>query len=142
MKTKIFILFALLFAFFSCDLYSQNAQSPGNNYNIIYDVNTVETVLGQVRSIDNIYSVNNTSYDIIMIIYTNKGDISVHLGPVSYLVDQVFKINTDDNVLLTGSMVAYEGSKVIVAKEVSKGDQVLKLRDDNGYPLWVGQSVK
>jgi hypothetical protein len=140
MKSKIFILFAILIALYSSNLYSQKAQGPESNNNINYVVNSVETILGQVRSIENIYSVNNTSYDIQMVLYTSSGDISVHLGPSSYLVDQNFKINTEDNVIVTGSKMNYNGSIVIIAKEVTKGDNVLKLRDDYGNPLWIGKA--
>jgi hypothetical protein len=31
------------------------------------------------------------------------------------------------------------GKTVILAAEVKKGDQVLKLRDPNGVPLWTGR---
>jgi hypothetical protein len=140
LKTKILILAALFIVLYAGNIYSQKAQSPSNNNNVIYVTSSVETIQGQVRSIDNIYSVNNTSYDIQMIIYTTKGDITVHLGPVSYLENQPFKINADDNVTITGSKVNYEGNIVIIAKEVIKGDQVLKLRDDFGYPLWIGKA--
>ena len=59
---------------------------------------------------------------------SNSGDtIYVHGSPISY-----------DNVTITGSKVTYEGNQVIIAKEVTKGDLVLKLRDDSGYPLWSG----
>ncbi|MBK8981835.1 MAG: hypothetical protein IPM38_05805 [Ignavibacteria bacterium] len=31
---------------------------------------------------------------------------------------------------------------VIIAKEIIKGDEVLTLRDDNGYPYWAGWRKK
>jgi hypothetical protein len=138
MKSKLFVLFALLFAFTSCNIYSQNGWGRGSNYNKIYDVNTVETISGQVTKIDKIYPDKGMSYGIHMILSTSAGDVSVHLGPGWFIENQDILISTDDNVTVTGSKVTYEGSKVIIAKEVTKGDQVLKLRDDNGYPLWSG----
>jgi len=133
MKSKIFFLFTLLFAFCTYDIYSQKAQGPGR---VIYDVNTVETIVGQIRSIDKIYPVNNSSYGTHMSLFTTTGDITIHLGPGWYIDNQVTQLNADDNVIVTGSRVTYEGNEVIIAKEVTKGGQVLKLRDDNGYPFW------
>lgn len=138
MKSKTFILFVLLFIISSCNLYSQKGWGPGSNYNKIYDVNTVETISGQVTKIDKIYPNKNMSYGIHMTINTSSGEISVHLGPGWYIENQDTQINQDDNVSVTGSKVTYEGIKVIIAKEVTKGDEVLKLRDDNGFPLWSG----
>ena len=138
MKSRIFLLTALFFVFSSCNLYSQKEWGPGSKYNNIYDVNTVETISGKVIKIDKIYPDKNTSYGVHMVLSTSSGDVSVHLGPGWYIENQDVQINTDDNVTVTGSRVAYEGNQVIIAKEVTKGDLVLKLRDDSGYPLWSG----
>jgi hypothetical protein len=140
MKSKKLILFIILIALSAADAYSQVARGPDSNDNMVYAVNKVETIPGQVRSIENIYSLNNTSYDIQMIIYTVNGDISVHLGPTSYLVDQNLKISVNDNVIVTGSRMNYLGNFAIIAKDVTKDGQVLKLRDENGNPLWLGKA--
>ena len=142
MKSKIFFLLVLLFALSTYNLYSQRASGPWSTYNSIYDVNTVETIFGQVRSVDKMYSSNNMSYGFHMTVYTTTGDISVHLGPGWFIENQVIQIYKDDNVTIKGSRVTYEGSNVIIAKEVIKEGQVLMLRDDNGYPLWSGRRVK
>jgi hypothetical protein len=138
MKSSKFILFILLFLFSSCNLYSQRGWGPGSNYNKIYNVNTVETITGQVTKIDKIYPDKNMSYGIHMTLNTGSSEISVHLGPGWYIENQETNINADDNVIVTGSKVTYEDKDAIIAKEVIKGDQVLKLRDDNGFPLWAG----
>ncbi|MBS1493116.1 MAG: DNA-binding protein [Bacteroidetes bacterium] len=137
MRTKMFFPLALLFLFFSSAIYSQ--QGWGNKYNKIYDVNTVETVSGQVISID------KTSPDqngIHLVLKADNNEITVHLGPGWYIEQQNVQINVNDNITLTGSKVTYEGSKFIIAKEVKKGDLILKLRDDNGAPLWAGWKNK
>jgi len=104
----------------------------------MYDVNTVETISGQVTKVDKIYPDNNMSYGIHLTLSTTTGEISVHLGPGWFIENQDTEVNAGDNVTVTGSKVTYEGSEVIIAKEVTKGDEVLKLRDDNGFPLWSG----
>ena len=142
MKLKIFILFILLSVLCSYNLYAQKAQGPESNIILIYNTGTVETILWHVRSIENIYSLNNTSYDIIMNIYTSNGEILVHLGPAEYLEEQSIKINIDDNVTVTGSKINYEGKIIIIAEIVTVGGKQLKLRNDYGDPLWLGQRIK
>jgi len=41
-------------------------------------------------------------------------------------------------VKVKGSRIRYEGQPTLIAGEVRKGEQILKLRDDNGIPLWAG----
>jgi hypothetical protein len=64
--------------------------------------------------------------------------MSVHLGPAFYLENQDVKIEPKDKVEVKGSRVTFGGKPAIIAAEVKKGDEVLKLRDENGFPMWSG----
>jgi hypothetical protein len=41
-------------------------------------------------------------------------------------------------VEVTGSRVTFRNKSAIIAAEVKKGDEVLRLRDSNGIPVWAG----
>ncbi len=69
---------------------------------------------------------------------TDKEKISVHLGPGWYIENQDTKIEPKDKVEITGSRITLEGKPAIIAAEVKKGEEVLKLRDEKGFPLWSG----
>ncbi len=73
-----------------------------------------------------------------MTVKTDGEQISVHLGPAFYLENQDVKIEPRDKVEVRGSRVMFEGKPAIIAAEVKKGDEVLRLRDDNGFPMWSG----
>ncbi len=63
----------------------------------------------------------------------------VHLGPSWYLETQAVTFAPGDKVEVTGSRVTYQGQPTIIAAEVKKDGQVLKLRDAAGIPVWAGQ---
>ncbi|HRI84230.1 MAG TPA: DNA-binding protein [Ignavibacteria bacterium] len=134
---KINLIIALVL-FFAGNIYPQNGWGPGSKYNRMYDVNTVETINGMVISIDQISHGNRMSNGIHLQLSTKSGNITVHLGPSWYIDNQDVLINKNDDVTVTGSRVNYEGEMVIIAKELIKGDQILTLRDDKGYPYWAG----
>lgn len=138
MKTGKFYLAAALVLLFAGNIYSQNGWGPGSSYNRMYDTKTVETISGSVISIDQISPDKNMSVGIHLLLNTVNGNVSIHLGPAWYIENQDIQIIKGDNVSVTGSKVTYNGDQVIIAKEVIKGDQLLKLRDENGYPLWSG----
>ena len=69
---------------------------------------------------------------------TEKGLLSVHLGPEWYIVRLDGKLAKGDLVEVKGSRVTFAGNPAIIAAEVKKGDAVLKLRDENGFPAWAG----
>jgi hypothetical protein len=109
---------------------------PGSQYNRMYDPKTVETITGEVTKVDRITPAKGMSGGIHMLVKTDKETFSVHLGPSWYLENQDVKLEAKDKVEVKGSRVSFGGKPAIIAMEVKKGDEVLKLRDENGYPVW------
>ena len=110
----------------------------GAAYGKMYDPKTVETVSGEVISVDKITPVKGMSYGVHLTVKTDKETISVHMGPGWFIENQDIKIEPKDNVEVKGSRITFEGKPAIIAAEVKKGDEMLKLRDENGFPVWSG----
>jgi hypothetical protein len=111
---------------------------PGTQYNKMYDPKTVETISGEVTSVDPITPGKGMRGGILMTVKTDKDTISVHLGPSWYIENQDIKIEPKDKVEVKGAKITFGGKPAIIAAEVKKGDEVLKLRDDSGFPVWSG----
>ena len=111
---------------------------PGTPYNRMYDPKTVETVSGEVVSVSQITPNKGMGAGVHMTVKTDKETISVHLGPSWYVENQDVKIEAKDKVEVKGSKITFGGKPAIIATEVKKGDEMLKLRDDAGFPVWSG----
>jgi hypothetical protein len=109
-----------------------------SQYNRLYNTNTVETVSGEVIAVNHITPTNGMSYGVHLELKTEKGTVSVHLGPGWFIENQDITIEPKDKVEIKGSRVTFGGKPAIIAAEVKKGDEVLKLRDQNGIPVWAG----
>jgi hypothetical protein len=109
-----------------------------SQYGRMYDPKTVETISGEVERVDTITPMKGMSGGVHLLVKTDKESISVHLGPAWYLENQDVKIEPKDKVEITGSRITFDKKPAIIAKEVKKGEEVLNLRDDNGYPVWSG----
>jgi hypothetical protein len=111
---------------------------PGTPYNKMYDPKTVETINGEVISVDRITPNKGMAGGVHMNVKTDKETVSVHLGPSWYMENQDVKLELKDKVEVKGSRITFGGKPAIIATEVKKGDEVLKLRDEAGYPVWAG----
>jgi len=111
---------------------------PGSQYNRMYDPKSLETISGEVTKVDRITPSQGMSGGIHMLVKTDKETVSVHLGPSWYLENQDVKIEPKDKVEVKGAKTTFAGKPAIIAAEVKKGDEVLKLRDDSGFPVWSG----
>jgi hypothetical protein len=104
----------------------------------MYDPKTVETISGEVVSVDAITPMKGMGYGVHLVLKADKGPISVHLGPGWYLENQDVKVEPKDRVQVRGSRITFDGKPAIIAAEVTRGDETLKLRDEAGFPLWSG----
>jgi hypothetical protein len=60
----------------------------------------------------------------------------VQLGPDWYIDKQTPRIEANDTITVIGSRVTMDGRPAIVAADITKGNELLKLREDNGIPVW------
>ncbi len=140
------VLFCMLCFVLSTALFAQQGMQwrggggwgPGGAYNRIYDLKTIETISGEVISVDAITPLKSMCYGVHLTLQTKKETISVHLGPSWYIENQDTKIEPKDKVEVKGSRVIFDGNPAIIAAEVKKGEEVLNLRDEKGFPFWSG----
>ena len=110
----------------------------GSEYNRMYDPARLESASGEVVAVNKIIPMTGVSYGIHLALKTKTGTISVHLGPSWFVENQDTKIAVSEKIVVTGSGVSIQGSPVLIAAKVIKGDEVLSLRDSSGHPLWSG----
>lgn len=110
----------------------------GTLYVRMYNPQTVEMISGEVVSVDKFMPMKGMNYGVHLFIKTNKETISVHLGPGWYIENQDLKISPKDKIEIKGSRITFEGKPALIASELKKGDNVLFLRDTNGFPVWSG----
>jgi hypothetical protein len=111
---------------------------PGGHYGRMYDPKSVEIISGRVITVERITPRAGMSYGVHATLQTEKETISVHLGPGWYIENQDVKIEPQDRIEVKGSRVTLAGKPAIIAAEVKKGDELLKLRDESGFPVWAG----
>lgn len=111
---------------------------PKTDYGRMYNPKTVETIIGEIVSVDKITPRQGMFYGIRIVVKTNEMTLPVHLGPGWYIENQDIMFEQNDKVEVTGSRITFEGKPAIVAAEIKKGDEVLILRDNNGFPAWSG----
>lgn len=109
-------------------------QRPGR----LYNPETVVTVSGEVQNVET-RTFGPSGFGLLVLsLKTDKETISVNVGPEQYVASQGFKFEKGDKIEVKGSKVEIRGENVILAAEIKKGDKTLKLRDENGMPLWGG----
>jgi hypothetical protein len=110
----------------------------GSAYSRMFNPGTIDTISGEVIRVDAITPMKGMSYGVHLMVKVDRETLSVHLGPAWYVENQDTKIELKDKIEVVGSRIAFDGKPAIIAAEVRKGNEVLKLRDKNGFPIWSG----
>jgi hypothetical protein len=111
----------------------------GSGMGMPYNPQTVETVTGEVTQVQ---QMQGRAGGVHLQLKTAKETLMVILGPASYLEQQKVKIAVGDKLEIKGSRMQHPQMAMLIAGELKKGDQVIKLRDDQGKPLWAQQRPK
>ncbi len=103
-----------------------------------FDPATVETMTGEVVAVQRGPMRAGGRGNIVRFtLKTNQGPVQVFLGPATFVDAQAVKLAAGDQVQVKASKITGpQGRTTYTAAEVTKGGQVLKLRDDQGTPLW------
>ena len=103
-----------------------------------FDPATLETLEGTALEV-NQYSGH---HGVFVLMQTSQGTVEVHLGPDWYLEDQEIEVTPGSSLAVTGFRTQFNNQSRVMASEIKYGDQVVQLRDAEGYPAWVEQGIR
>jgi hypothetical protein len=110
---------------------------PESPYVRLYSNRTIETVEGIVTAVQRFMPGRGMSAGVHLLVRVGIDVVDVHLGPEWYIENQDMRIQPKDQVEVKGSKVMFRGQPAIIAAEVRKGDDTLRVRDESGYPFWI-----
>ena len=119
---------------------NKGMMNMGNDtsYVRMYNPSTIQTVNVVVKEVENVTSAKGMMVGIHLLTSENDKLLKVHLGPAWFINNQDILIKKGDELKIVGSMISYEGEKVLVAKTVQLKEDILTLRNDFGKPVWAG----
>ena len=102
-----------------------------------YDVGTVITFSGTVSQ-----ARDGGAETQHLLVNVGADTVQVHLGPTAFLIERMVEIRVGDSVEVTGSRVMIGESRVVLAREIRKGNDTWALRETSGQPLWSPRAAK
>ena len=137
MKIVKLLSLSVVIASLASTAYAQRGMHHGGgNYNPA----TEATLTGTVDAIKNLPSPGRGGGGLHLVLNVPSGPIEVHVGPASFVKSKNVTFEKGDTLTVVGSKVTMAGEEVLIAREIKKGDQVITLRDTNGFPLWSGRN--
>jgi len=94
-----------------------------------FDANTLITMYGTVTA------VTRETQGVHLTVQVGRQTMTVHLGPADF-VDGKLAFAEKDAVQFTGSSVTWNGQPTVLATVVTRGEKTLRLRQDDGTPLF------
>ena len=137
------VLFVSILMGFASPAFAKNIDWTGSGgwglglpYNRSFDARRIHTVEGNLYRFEQLVPQDGMSDGLSLVLKNATEIISVHLGPKWYMERQEFPLYKGEYIEVAGSRTTFDGEEVIIATEVRTKDKVLKLREQNGVPLW------
>lgn len=73
-----------------------------------------------------------------LLLNTQSGPVYVMVGPSSVLSSRNVSFAKGDTLTVVGTKATMMWQDVVMARQITKGDQTLTLRDETGFPAWAG----
>jgi hypothetical protein len=128
-------IFTAIMLVFAQPVVAQGGRGQGGRN---YNPKTEATMSGTIDEVVHMPAPGRGSGGLHLMLHTDTGVFDVHLGPAWY-VDPKMSFAKGDALTVTGSRVVMAKQEVVIARTVKKGDEVLTLRDEQGFPLWAGR---
>ncbi len=131
MQRQVFIIMLL-------GLMSVAAMAQGRGvHRTLYDPKTEATFTGFIDEIQSQGCMGWRNGTHLMI-KTESETVEVCVGPASFVQQKGFSFAKNDKVEVIGSRVKVGGRNVVIARQVTKDNRTLTLRDSQGIPEWSG----
>ena len=104
-----------------------------------YDASAERTVTGSVEAVQSSPSRMPMQTGVHFTLKTDSETFDVHVGPSWWLSDNKIEFAAGDRLEIVGSYVVVNGEHALIAREITKGDRKITLRDANGIPAWSGR---
>ena len=101
-----------------------------------YDVSAEVTIKGVVEDFHE-SKMRGDHPGLHFILKTETETVEVHACPLRFMTDLEFAVDKGDTLTIVGSRPGGEG--IVVAREITKGQTSLNLRDKTGAPVWTGR---
>ncbi len=101
-----------------------------------YDKATEMTVKGVVEEVSPTTTEKNRWAQIRLTLKSDQGTFDIHVGPAAYITSQQVTFAKGNKIEVVGSKVKIRGQDVLLARQITKDGKVLKLRDEQGFPLF------
>ena len=109
------------------------AAQPAN----VFNPDTVARYEGTVLSVQEVAPGTGVVPGLYALLKTENGNMSVRLGPVTYLQQLGFKLEPYDHLEIMASQVTtVQDRPALVATKVKVGDRIIALRDPKGADVW------
>lgn len=139
MKYQVFLRGFILTAIFLClitpSVLAQKTagEAGGKSTSPKYDFATEVKLKGTV---DEVRLVPGPDEGTHVLLRTGADTILIHVAPPEFLKEFEFPVNKGDQIQVIGSKLKIDNQDEVLAKEITRGDSSVTLRDKKGVPVW------
>ena len=108
----------------------------GSKFNSLFNTKTIDTVFGEIVSLDIVKPTNGMSYGIQLIVKTKTDTLTAILCPTWFTKCLNICLKANDKIEIEGSRVTLNNKPIMIGARIICNGIILKMRNDKGHPIW------
>ncbi|MHB1687195.1 MAG: hypothetical protein ACYCVH_07465 [Ignavibacteriaceae bacterium] len=108
----------------------------GSKFNALFNAKNIDTLFGEIISVDSVLPMKGMTYGIQLVIKTGKETVTAILCPTWFTQCLNICLKPKDEIEVDGSRVIYEGKPIIIATRIICNGIILQMRNSQGHPIW------
>lgn len=102
-----------------------------------YNPSAEVTISGTVAETREFFCPISDDQGLHVVLRTAQSVLLVHVAPARFLRTQGFQFHPGDQLEVVGTRVNFQQQDAFLAREITRGSEVLIVRDHQGRPLWM-----
>lgn len=107
-----------------------------NTDSIVYSASNEAKIAGVVDDVQEFYCPVTEDRGTHLVVSTGEGTMMVHVAVGRFLREHKIAFQRGERVEVVGAKIRYKGSDALIAREITRGDEIFRVRDTAGKPLW------
>lgn len=121
-------------------LHADEAWNSNGGYGMLWSRGKPAAAAGVVTAVQEMSPLKGMSPGVMLTVRKGSRRASVLVGPAWFVQTHPVKIAPKDRVSVTGVSVLLRGKRVILAQQISRDKETIRLRDSNGQFPWTARA--
>jgi hypothetical protein len=114
-----------------------SALEPRRESTPSYNTAAETKVAGVIQDVSEFFCPVSDDQGMHVLLKSDSGNLLIHVAPARFLRGQEIRFSPGQQLEVVGAQVKFQGRDSLLARQITRGNELIVLRDHSGKPVWM-----